>query len=138
MMHFKFIYLTFNFFLISFYTFSNENIGMPKALNLASKKAKFNYILISHDDFYYCPGWDNLLMNEVKLIDHKYFYLSGTMVGAVDKNNIKEIRVDSDYNPDNIGAAKIKVSFKADKKPEMVSRLIDSYISTMDEPNVKN
>ena len=26
MMHFKFIYLTFNFFLISFYTFSNEKI----------------------------------------------------------------------------------------------------------------
>ena len=54
------------------------------------------------------------------------------------ENNIKEIRVDSEYNPDNIGAAKIKVSFKADKKPEMVSRLIDSYISTMDEPNIKS
>ena len=69
------------------YTFSEENIGMPKALNTASKLAKFDYILISHDDFYYCPDWDNLLMNEVKLIDHKDFYLSGTMVGAVDKIN---------------------------------------------------
>ena len=54
------------------------------------------------------------------------------------KNNIKQIHVDSGHNPNNIGAAKIKVSFKADKKPEMVSRLIDSYISTMDEPNVKH
>ena len=35
------------------FTYTKENIGMPKALNLTSKKAKFNYILISHDDFYY-------------------------------------------------------------------------------------
>ena len=72
------------------HTYSKENIGMPKALNTASQLAQFDYILISHDDFYYCPGWDSLLMNEVKLIDHKYFYLSGTMVGAIDKINLKE------------------------------------------------
>ena len=41
------------------YTYSNYNIGMPKALNTASKLAKFDYILISHDDFYYCPDWEN-------------------------------------------------------------------------------
>ena len=72
------------------YSFSKENIGMPKALNTVSKLAKFNYILISHDDFYYCPDWDVLLMNEVKLIKHKNFYLSGTMVGAVDKIDSKK------------------------------------------------
>jgi len=64
------------------YTFSNENIGMPKALNLASKLAKYDYILISHDDFYYCPGWDRELTNEVERIGHNNFYISGTMVGA--------------------------------------------------------
>ena len=64
------------------YTFSNQNIGMPKALNIASKLSKFNYILISHDDFYYCPGWDIEFEKEVKLLKHNKFYLSGTMVGA--------------------------------------------------------
>ena len=64
------------------YTFSKENIGMPKALNLASKKAKFEYILISHDDFYYCPDWDIEFENILKTIKFKNFYLSGTMVGA--------------------------------------------------------
>ena len=64
------------------YTFSNENIGMPKALNLCSKLARFDYILISHDDFYYCPGWDIELVNEVEKLGHKNFYISGTMVGA--------------------------------------------------------
>ncbi len=64
------------------YTYTKENIGMPKALNKASKLSKKDYILISHDDFYYCPGWDTEFTNELKKIDHKKFYLSGTMVGA--------------------------------------------------------
>jgi GT2 family glycosyltransferase len=55
---------------------------MPKALNKASKLSKKDYILISHDDFYYCPGWDEELMNNVNTINHKNFYLSSTMVGA--------------------------------------------------------
>ena len=64
------------------YTYTKENIGMPKALNISSKLAKFNYILISHDDFYYCPGWDIEFNKEIKGIGHNKFYLSGTMVGA--------------------------------------------------------
>ena len=38
MMHFKFIYLTFNFFLISFYTFSNEKIDV----SIYNKNITFN------------------------------------------------------------------------------------------------
>ena len=38
MMHFKFIYLIFNFFLISFYTFSNEKIDV----SIYSKNITFN------------------------------------------------------------------------------------------------
>jgi GT2 family glycosyltransferase len=64
------------------FTFSGQNIGMPKALNKASKLSKKDYILISHDDFYYCPGWDEELVNNVNSINHKNFYLSSTMVGA--------------------------------------------------------
>ena len=63
------------------FTYSKSNIGMPKALNRSSKLSKFNYILISHDDFYYCPDWDIHLSNEIKNINHNNFYLSGTMVG---------------------------------------------------------
>ena len=55
------------------YTYTLENIGMPKALNLASKKAKHNYILISHDDFYYCPEWDIEFVKEINLLDHNKF-----------------------------------------------------------------
>ena len=64
------------------FTYSKNNIGMPKALNTSSKLAKNEYILISHDDFYYCPGWDLEFLSEVNKIKHNKFYLSGTMVGA--------------------------------------------------------
>ena len=63
------------------FTYSENNIGMPKALNKSAKLSKYNYILISHDDFYYCPEWDVHLSEELKLINHNNFYLSGTMVG---------------------------------------------------------
>ena len=64
------------------YTYSENNIGMPKALNKSSKLANFDYILISHDDFYFCPGWDTEFVKEINNIKHNNFYLSGTMVGA--------------------------------------------------------
>ena len=38
MMHFKFIYFIFNFFLVSFYTFSNEKIGV----SIYNKNITFN------------------------------------------------------------------------------------------------
>lgn len=65
------------------FTYSEKNIGMSLALNTASKLAKLDYILISHDDFYYCPNWDTEFVNELNLLNHKNFYLSGTMVNAV-------------------------------------------------------
>lgn len=52
------------------------------------------------------------------------------------KHNIKGIEVDSGKNTDRSGMAKIKVKFKADEKPEAVSRLVDVYIQSMSDPNI--
>ncbi len=53
-----------------------------------------------------------------------------------DEHNIKGIQVDNQSRTsDNGSTAKIKVKFKNDTKPEMVSRLVDSYIQTMDSTN---
>ena len=41
---------------------------MPKALNRSSRLSKKDYILISHDDFYYCPDWDKELFYELEKI----------------------------------------------------------------------
>ena len=83
------------------YTYSENNIGMPKALNKASKLAKFDYILISHDDFYYCPGWDSEFVKEINNIKHNNFYLSGTMVGA------GQIEFDAGQTVDNFNETKL-------------------------------
>jgi len=83
------------------YTYSENNIGMPKALNKSSKLANLDYILISHDDFYYCPGWDTEFLNEIKNIKHNNFYLSGTMVGA------GQVRFDVGQTIDNFNEDKL-------------------------------
>tara|TARA_B110000977_G_scaffold46964_1_gene63854 strand:+ start:570 stop:1454 length:885 start_codon:yes stop_codon:yes gene_type:complete len=83
------------------YTYSENNIGMPKALNKSSKLAKFDYILISHDDFYYCPGWDVELVNNVNFIGHNNFYLSSTMVGA------GQVEFDAGQTVDNFDETKL-------------------------------
>ena len=62
------------------FTFTNYNSGICEGMNTASKKAKFEYILYSHDDFYFCPNWDEVLKNEVDSIGHNNFYLSGIMM----------------------------------------------------------
>ena len=62
------------------YTHTKYNAGICEGMNLAAKKAKFNYILYAHDDFYFCPNWDEILKKEVDKINHNLFYLSGTMV----------------------------------------------------------
>ena len=62
------------------YTFTDYNSGICEGMNTASKKSKFEYILYSHDDFYFCPGWDIALKNEIEKIGHNKFYLSGIMM----------------------------------------------------------
>ena len=70
------------------FTFTNYNSGICTGMNLAAKKAKTNYILYAHDDFYFCPKWDLVLEKEINSINHNKFYLSGTMVnnGQIELN----------------------------------------------------
>ena len=70
------------------YTYTNYNSGICTGMNMAAKKAKTNYLLYAHDDFYFCPKWDLVLKKELDKIGHNKFYLSGTMVnnGQIDLN----------------------------------------------------
>ena len=62
------------------YTITKYNAGICEGVNMAAKDATTAYILYAHDDFYFCPGWDEILLNEVKKIPHNNFYLSGIMM----------------------------------------------------------
>ena len=62
------------------HTYSDQNIGLCSGVNLAAKKATNDYILYSHDDMYFCPGWDECLKQEILKINNNFFYLSATMI----------------------------------------------------------
>ena len=62
------------------YTFTDYNAGICKGMNLAAYQSTKEYLLYAHDDFYFCPEWDLILKNEVDMIGHDDFYLSGIMM----------------------------------------------------------
>ena len=62
------------------YTHTPKNSGICEGMNMAAKESIYEYILYAHDDFYFCPNWDEILKKEIDKIGHKYFYLSGTMM----------------------------------------------------------
>ena len=62
------------------YTFTKTNVGLCTGINLAANLATTKYILYSHDDMYFCPKWDDILLKEINKFDHENFYLSGTMI----------------------------------------------------------
>ncbi len=85
------------------YTFTNHNSGICEGMNIAAKKSKYDYILYSHDDFYFLPDWDKILFEEVKKIPHIRFYLSGIMMNNGPLkfncgNNLKEFDEDKLLN----------------------------------------
>ena len=62
------------------FSYSKHNSGICEGINRASKLAKYDYFLYAHDDFYFCPHWDQILFEEIGKIGHNNFYLSGTMM----------------------------------------------------------
>ena len=77
------------------FTYTENNIGLCKGVNLAAKKSMHEYILYSHDDFYFCPNWDEPIVNEIKKIAHKKFYLSSTLINT---HGINELNCGLDYS----------------------------------------
>ena len=63
------------------FTYSRTNAGVCVAFNEAVKKATKKYIVLGHDDMYFCPNWDEIFYQEInEQHDGKDFFLSGTMV----------------------------------------------------------
>ena len=62
------------------YTFTSENVGLCTAINIIAKKASHEYFIYAHDDMYFCPRWEKPLVNEINKLNHKNFYISGSMI----------------------------------------------------------
>ncbi len=66
-------------------SYSKTNEGVCVAFNKAAKLATHKFIVLAHDDMYFCPNWDIAFNNELKTItDQTDFFLSGTMVQPFD------------------------------------------------------
>ena len=63
------------------YSYSKLNEGVCVAFNKAAKIATKKFIILAHDDMYFCPNWDSIFFSELKKITtNTDFFLSGTMV----------------------------------------------------------
>ncbi len=88
------------------YTYTSFNSGICSGINMSAKLAKYEFILYSHDDFYFSPNWDEILLNEVKNIGHKNFYLSGIMM------NQGKIKFDCGQTPKEFDEKKFLKEYK--------------------------
>ena len=59
---------------------SNINKGVCFAFNESAKIAKNKYLVLAHDDMYFCPRWDSVFFDELKKIKVEDFFITGTMV----------------------------------------------------------
>lgn len=69
------------------FSYSKNNSGVCTAFNEAVKLSTKEYIVLGHDDMYFCPNWDYFFFEEIKKIKtdkNKDFFMSGTMVQPFD------------------------------------------------------
>ena len=88
------------------FTYTKYNSGICEGMNSAAKLASKDYILYSHDDFYFCPKWDEILKNEIDKIAHNKFYLSGIMM------NNGQIKFNCGDNINNFNEKKFLEEYK--------------------------
>ena len=62
------------------YSYSSENVGVCFGFNSPATLAESDYLVFSDDDFYFAPGWDEILLKEIQAVGHDYFCISGTMI----------------------------------------------------------
>ncbi len=92
------------------HTFSEKNIGLCSSVNTAALLATTEFILYSHDDMYFCPGWDEALNKEIKNLNTNLFYLSSTMI----EQKSGHIQIDCGDNPSNFKEDLLLRSFDKD------------------------
>ena len=120
------------------YTHSKKNIGLCSSINIASKLSSTNYILYSHDDMYFCPEWDQILINEIKKINHENFYICGTMI----QPNGAHISLDCGDTIENFNEKKLLQNYKkfnyfdhqgSHFAPHVVTKKIWNYVGGFSE-----
>ncbi len=69
------------------YSYSPTNAGVCYGFNAPATLAKTECVVLSDDDFYYTPGWDTALLEEVNKVNHTLYSISGTMIEPTTSRN---------------------------------------------------
>jgi len=69
------------------YSYSETNIGICYAMNIARTLATTDYLVYFNDDMYACPDWDFWLYEEIKKQNSMFFFLSATMIEPRETGN---------------------------------------------------
>lgn len=69
------------------YVFSEKNLGICYGLNACRSLIESDYVVYINDDMYMLPGWDKVLFDEIRDMNHKEFMLSATMIEPFDTKN---------------------------------------------------
>tara|TARA_B110001454_G_C12688229_1_gene421175 strand:+ start:176 stop:1042 length:867 start_codon:yes stop_codon:yes gene_type:complete len=88
------------------YTYSELNSGLCVGCNSAAKISKYDLLFYAHDDMYFCPNWDKVLVEEVNNINTKMFYLSGICINA-DPRSIGHLNFSAGDNVENFNEKKL-------------------------------
>ena len=99
------------------FTHSKTNIGLCLGCNIISKKSKFDLILYSHDDMYYLPNWDKILIQKVQELKTKKFYLSSIMINGDPKLN-GHLNLNAGDTIDNFDEKYLLENYKKLKHPD--------------------
>lgn len=82
------------------YTYSEKNIGVCYAMNIARSLVITDYLVYINDDMYVCPEWDLVFDQEIQKINSNSFFLSCTLIEPIHTNNCTIV---SDFGKDISG-----------------------------------
>ena len=96
------------------HTYSKTNIGLCSAVNIAARESKNDFILYSHDDMYFLPGWDSALIEEIEKIPDRKFLLSSIQIShnGPGPRGIEHIEYNAGENLDNFDEKKLLENYK--------------------------
>jgi glycosyltransferase involved in cell wall biosynthesis len=101
------------------YNWSEENMGICYAMNLARNLVNCDYIVYFNDDMYACPDWDYWLFEEVKKQSSLFYFISSTAIEPRDIGNACAIApFDFGTSPDNFDEAALLEQFNRFEKPD--------------------
>ncbi|KXW55924.1 glycosyltransferase [Ferrovum sp. PN-J185] len=89
------------------FTYSETNIGICRALNIAVQQANAPYIVYLNDDMVVCPNWDSALFNVIKQLNTNAFMLSGTMIEPRETRNPCVIVSNCGLSPETLDQKKL-------------------------------